>query len=149
MFESVWIQETWRLGYLNILYRIYDLLNDTVSSSDNIAPNGWIISGHMKCAKWRGCTLSMWLEITRNVSEHPVPVKSLTGALHRYKSQVLVLAEFMGIMNRKIPRMAPAAASHFHCFSLRITYCLWDLWVFNLRSSHCKLLHCYTSGVSL
>jgi len=41
-FESVWIQEAWGLGYLNILYRIYDLLNDIVSSSDNIAPNGGI-----------------------------------------------------------------------------------------------------------
>jgi hypothetical protein len=58
----------------------------------------------------------MWLEIARNVSEHPVPVKSLSEALHRFKSEVLMLAGFMGIMNRKIPRMAPAAASHLHCF---------------------------------
>ena len=103
------------MGYLNILHRSYDLLNDIVSSSDNIAPNGGIISGH-SVQNEEVTPPSMWLEIARNVSEHPVPVRSLTGALHRYKSEVLVLAGFMGIMNRKIPRMAPPAASYLHCF---------------------------------
>jgi hypothetical protein len=70
------------------------------------------------------CTLSMWLVIARNVSEHPVPVKSLTGALHRCKSEALMLGGLIGIMDRKIPRMASAAACRLHFFSLHSTYCI-------------------------
>jgi hypothetical protein len=58
----------------------------------------------------------MWPELARNLSECAVPVKSVLGTLHRYKSEALMLAGFMGIMNQQIPRMAPTAVFHLNFF---------------------------------